>query len=311
VTVPRERTARLPVVGAPPRRRDGLPPRSVRAFRARLLALVLVLVSLGLITIYLRESSNGGLHEAQRVGLSILTPFEVAGERISRPFRDAWSYVSDLVDAKQQNAKLRRQNEALRAELVATENAVRENKELRRAAHYLDGPRFPEDYVGLPTRVIARPPSPFAQIVVVAAGSHDGVRPNSPVVTPDGLVGIATEVGRSASRVTLLTDQESAVSAVVLQSGAAGVVQHGPSRSSLVLDRVDKDAVVNVGDTVVTAGWKSGVLESLYPSNIPIGTVTAVGQNDVDLYKRIQVTPNVDFDSLNSVIVLVKKPGAR
>jgi rod shape-determining protein MreC len=93
---------------------------------------------------------------------------------------------------------------------------------------------------------------------------------------------------------------------MVLESGAAGIVRHGPSDpSALVLDRVGKDALVEDGDLVITAGWQSGQLESLYPRGIPIGTVESVGQQDVDLYKRIQIAPLVNFDSLSDVIVLI------
>jgi rod shape-determining protein MreC len=93
---------------------------------------------------------------------------------------------------------------------------------------------------------------------------------------------------------------------MVLESGAAGIVRHGPSDpSALILDRVGKDAFVEDGDLVITAGWQSGQLESLYPRGIPIGTVESVGQQDVDLYKRIQIAPLVNFDSLSDVIVLI------
>ena len=135
---------------------------------------------------------------------------------------------------------------------------------------------------------------------------------NAPVVTDDGLVGLVTELTGNGARITLLTDQSSAVSALVLQSSAAGVVRHGPSDgSTLVLDRVGKDELVNEGDLVITAGWRSGNLESLYPRGIPIGTVSSVGQQDVDLYKRIQVAPLVDFDSLDEVIILIENPTAK
>jgi rod shape-determining protein MreC len=98
------------------------------------------------------------------------------------------------------------------------------------------------------------------------------------------------------------------VSAVDAASGAAGIVRRGPSDSStLVLDRVGKDRQVTEGDKVITAGWKTGKLESLYPRGIPIGIVSGVGQQDVDLYKRIQVTPLVDFDGLDDLVVLVPK----
>jgi rod shape-determining protein MreC len=269
--------------------------------------MLLVLVSLALITVYFRESSGGALHNAQRIGLSILTPFEIAGERISRPFRDAWGWASDVLDAKSENERLREEVEALRQLVIGNQTAARENEELRSLLQYLDAERFPEDYRGLATRVIARPPSAYSQDVVIAAGSEDGVVRYDPVVTQDGLVGLVTELGSNAAKVTLLTDQQSAVSAVVLKSGAPGIVRHGPSASTLLLDRVDKDQLVERGDTVITAGWRSGDLESVFPYGIPIGTVTAVGQNDVDLYKRIQVTPLVDFDSLGPLIVLVRR----
>jgi rod shape-determining protein MreC len=306
--VPRQRIARLPVLDATLRRPDGLSPRTSRALRARLVALILVLVSLVLITVYFRESEDGTLHSAQRIGLSVAMPFEVAGERIARPFRDAWGWASDLVGAKRENEKLRKQLQDLRSRAVQEQTAVSENARLRELLGYVDGPRFPDGFSGVSTRVVGRPPSVYNQEVLIAAGNSDGVRRNDPVVTQDGLVGLVTEVTSNGAKVTLITDQQSAVSATVLESGAAGIVRHGSGESSaLILDRVGKDALVEPGDLVITAGWRTGNLESLYPRGIPIGTVSSVGQQDVDLYKRIQVAPLVNFDSLSDVIVLVAK----
>jgi len=284
--------------------------RAGRAFRARLVATVLVLVSLGLITIYFRESTEGPLHTSQRLGASVLMPFEVAGERVARPFRDGWGYLADLFDAKSENEDLRKQNKELRQIVIANETAAQENKRLRELLAYVEGPTFPQEYQAITASVIARPPSPFRQEVVIAAGSDRGVELNAPVVTEDGLVGLVTEVWGGGAKVRLLTDQESAVSAVVLGSEAAGVVRQGATQGSLVLDRVGKDDLVREGDLVITAGWQTVRFESLYPRGIVIGTVKSVGQQDVDLYKRIQVAPLVDFDSLASVIVLARQPTA-
>jgi rod shape-determining protein MreC len=273
-----------------------------------LVAAVLVLFSLALITVYFRESEEGTLHSAQRIGLSVAMPFEVAGERIARPFRDAWGWTSDLVGAKQENEKLRKQLEALRQKVIQEQTAVSENDRLRDLLSFVDGPSFPAGFTGVSTRVVGRPPSAYNQQVLIAAGSSAGVRRNDPVVTQDGLVGLVTNVTSNGAKVTLLTDQSSAVSAIVLESGSAGIVRHGPSDSSaLVLDRVGKDELVEAGNLVITAGWRSGKLESLYPRGIPVGMVKSVGQQDVDLYKRIQVAPLVNFDALAEVIVLVPK----
>jgi rod shape-determining protein MreC len=301
------------VLDAPVRRRtDGPASRTGRALQARLVALVLVLVSLALITVYFRESSEGPLHGAQRIGLSVAMPFEIAGERVSRPFRDAWGYMADLFSAKSENEKLKEELETLRQRVIQDQTAARENERLRALLSYIDGPTFPGGYDGVTTRVIGRPPSPYNQEVLVAAGSSSGIRTNDPVVTEDGLVGLVTDVTTNGAQVTLLTDQSSAVSAVVLEGGAAGIVRHGPSDTSgLILDRVGKDELVEKGNLVITAGWRTGKLESLYPRGIPIGTVKSVGQQDVDLYKRIQISPLVDFDSLGEVVVLVRAQAAR
>ena len=123
-----------------------------------------------MITVYLRESSGGALHNAQRIGLSILAPLEVAGERIARPFQDAAGWTSDALDAKEENERLREQVEALRQQVIANETAFRENEELRNLLTYRDASRFPEDYRAVATRVIGQPPNAFSQDLIVSAG---------------------------------------------------------------------------------------------------------------------------------------------
>lgn len=271
---------------------------------------MLVLISLALITLHFRESDDGPLHAAQRIGVSVLMPFEVAGERISRPFRDGWAYLSDLIDAKSDNEELRKENEELRRLAIANQTAAQEIERLEEIATFISGPKYPNDFDPIVATVVRRPSNPYTQEIMIAAGKNVGVTRNAPVITNDGLVGLVTDVTDTGAKVTLITDQNSAVTASILQSGAWGIVQAGSSASSLVLDGVGKDELVDPGNLVVTAGWTTRKLESLYPRGIAIGTVESVGQQDVDLYKRVQVTPFVDFDSLSEVIVLVEKPRA-
>jgi rod shape-determining protein MreC len=269
---------------------------------------VLVVLALALITVSYREGDSGRLDPVHDVAASALYPFEVAAERVAQPFRDAYAWFDSLFDARSDAKRLRRENERLRQQVIQNQFAARENQSLRALLDYRDGPSFPRDFDGLAAAVIAQPAGAFARAVVVAVGSKDGVEPNAPVVTADGLIGLVTRVGTRASRVRLLTDGQSAVSAFDVKSGADGIVRHGRgSRSTLVLDRVPKEDAVRVGDTIVTAGWRSSGLSSLYPKGIPIGEVTSVGQTDTDLYKQIQVEPFADFTSIDSVLVLVTK----
>jgi rod shape-determining protein MreC len=280
--------------------------------RRRVVVTVLVVISLALVSVYFRESSGGRLHSVQSSFASVLRPFEVAAERVARPFRDAAGWIGGLADAKSDNRKLRKEVDELQQQVIQGQTALRENEQLRALINYRDGPRFPKDYRGLAVRVIARPASQFEQQVVVTTGSNDGVRVHDPVVTADGLVGQVTKVGRNVALVQLLTDEQAAASALDLRSAASGIVRHGSSSgSSLILDRVTKDQVVRRGDMIITAGWRTRDLNSIYPRGIPIGRVTSVGQLDTDLYKQIEVRPLAEFDSLDAVLVLVRKTRVR
>ena len=74
--------------------------------------------------------------------------------------------------------------------------------------------------------------------MTIAAGSGDDVRVNDAVVTADGLVGLVTRVTSGTARIQLLTDQEAAVSALDIRTGAEGIVRHARgTRETLVLDR--------------------------------------------------------------------------
>ena len=308
-SVPRNRTARSAVLGLPVRRPAprSHSSRNTSALRRRIVLGTLVLLALALITASFRESSDGPLHDAQGAVASALQPLEVGVERVARPFRDAYGWTKDLFNARSENEDLKAENELLKQQVIQNESALQQNVQLKRLLGYREGPSFPTDYEGVSAEVIARPSSAFEQEIVVTAGSDDGVRVNAAVVTADGFVGTVTKVTGGAARVRLLTDEQSAVSSVDLRTRAAGVVVHGESGNSLALDRVSKREVVHVGDEIVTAGWRSGSLASLYPKGIKIGRVSFVGGLSTDLWQQVLVESDVDFSSLDSVLVLVPR----
>ena len=297
-----------------PTPRPGSSTQSARAsavVRRRAVVGVLTFLSLALVTGYFRESDGGVLHNAQSTGASILRPFEVGAERVARPFRDAAGWFNSLLHAKDDNKKLKEQIDALRQEIILTQSALRENTQLKELLTYLEGPTFPKDYRPVAARVIARAPSQFTQQIVVSAGKNDGIAKHNAVVTGDGLVGEVTKVANNVAQVTLLTDPSSAVSALDIHSNADGILQLDQSGSTMILDRVTKDQVVDRGDVITTSGFRSGDLTSLYPRGIPLGVVTSVSQTDTDIYKKIQVDLYADLPNLEAVIILTPKPESK
>jgi rod shape-determining protein MreC len=314
--VPRNRTVRLAVLGSSVQRAapSGFPSSRSSALKRRIVVGLLVLASLVLITVSFRSSALDGV---QGAGATVLRPFEVAADRIARPFADTIGWFRGLVDAKSENERLRAQNEALRRQLILDEGAIHQNVELKKALDYI-GPPSVADFDRIHTDVVANPQGALEETVVIGAGSSDGVLRNSVVVEPLGgpdgsgaLVGTVDRVTAHESRVTLLTDSESAVTATdVTNPQVIGAVRRGGSSDVLVLDRVPKRPVVRFGDTIVTAGsLGAGPLKSKFPRGIPIGTVSSQSSSDANLFQNIQLKPLVDFSSIQSVIVLVPKRG--
>ena len=268
---------------------------------------VLVALALALITISFRESEEGPLHDAQAAAASALQPLTVAMERVAQPFRDAYRWTADLFDARAEAERLRAESEQLQQQVIQNESALQSLVEVKKLLTYVDGPTFPGDYTYVATSVTARPARGFEQEIVLPVGRDNGVELDAPVVSADGLVGRVTRRTADSSRVTLLTDESSAVSARDLRTGAVGIVEHGQTGEALVMSRVRKEDAVKVGDEIVTSGWTSGELRSLYPKNILVGRVTSVGQTQTDLYQHVQIASDVDFSSLDVVAVLVPR----
>jgi rod shape-determining protein MreC len=266
----------------------------------------LVLLALILITVSFRGSSSGPLGGIQTAGATVLRPFEVAAERVARPFRDVYGYFAGLVHVKAENEQLKREVSELRQKALLGEGALSQNAELRKQLNFRDSPIYPNDYSPVNTRVIGFG-NEFDERVVIAAGRDDGVFQETPVVTDQGLVGSVTRATDSSALVTLLMDESSAVQARDQDSRAFGVVRHGEGAGSLILDRVTKDKRVSAGDVIVTAGTRSKQYPSLFPANIPIGYVVSVGQSDTAPFKQIQIQPFVDFSSLDAVTALITK----
>jgi cell shape-determining protein MreC len=76
---------------------------------------------------------------------------------------------------------------------------------------------------------------------------------------------------------------------------------------TLIIQRVPKALEVHKGDVIVTAGTRSARYPSIFPRGIRIGAVSSVNVVDTAIDMNIQVSPYVDFASLDSVAALVSR----
>jgi len=280
--------------------------------RRRAVLVVLVILALVLISATFSQSSGGPLHTIQQGMASAFSPLEEGATRALKPARDLVNWVSETFNARGENSELRTDVQKLRAKLAKAQSAVGENEQLRKLVG-LDQKGVLAGYKPVTARVIQRPPTVWYSTVGIDAGSKDGVAVNDPVINGDGLIGRVTDVTPLTSKVTLITDPESAVSANIQPNGPQGVAEpEAGDPSVMLLDFIDKSVPIHEGQMVVTAGWSNGTISSAYPPDIPIGEVrqTTIGQQET--YQHIRMEPFADMRNLDIVQVATggpKRPG--
>ncbi len=224
-----------------------------------------------------------------------------------RALAQAGSSIGSFTEAISEIQRLRADNAKLRDDVdrLTLENVrLREQAIAQQQALKLDAVARQIAYETVAAPVIARDPTGALQTILLGSGSSDGIAVGNVVVSDQGVVGRVSEVGPGYSKVLLVTDPASAVSAIVQGSRASGIVR-GQYGDTLVMEWLLQTEAVAVGDIVITAGLTTGgELRSLYPKGLVLGKVVALDRAENAAYKRAIVLPAVDLRRLEHVLVV-------
>lgn len=241
-------------------------------------------------------SGIGLLRPLENLSYVILSPIEGILRSIALPIANTVSNYGDTRALTRENDALRLEVERLNGELAARREAQVQTEELQRLLEVKNSLANQEFKAA---RVSARSPSNLREMVAINLGRSDGVRPGMPVVTEGKtLVGTVSEVHDDYSWVKLVTDVDSAVSGIILESRAQGVVSGGYNRK-LTMEFVTQESVVREGDTVLTSG-----LGGSYPQGLVIGRVTGVTGSPQEVFKQVTVQPFASLSRLENVLVM-------
>jgi rod shape-determining protein MreC len=96
------------------------------------------------------------------------------------------------------------------------------------------------------------------------------------------------------------------VSGEVEPDGASGIVRPAVGNpNDMRLEFIQNGSHIKQGDTIITSGFRSDGLESLFPRGIPIGSVKSVSTNELQIYQLVHVQPYADFHRIDFVQVLI------
>ncbi|WP_299353784.1 rod shape-determining protein MreC [uncultured Shimia sp.] len=187
-----------------------------------------------------------------------------------------------------QNKELRRELQQMKAWKEAALQLEQENARLLDLNNVRLDPRL-TFVTGV---VLADSGSPFRQSVLLNIGARDGIVDGWAAMDGIGLVGRISGVGKSSSRVILLSDSSSRIPVIIQPSGQSAIVA-GDNTIAPYIDFLANPEHVRPGDRVISSG-DGGV----FPSGLLVGQVAA------DPGGRLRVRLAADYGRLEFLRVL-------
>ena len=230
---------------------------------------------------------------------TISAPIEHAFMQVAVWTNNKSNAVGELMMTYRDNQQLKKQVVSLQEANLQTAEIWAENERLRQL---LDYKRQQPSFQLMSVAVIGRNPGNVAGSILIDRGRRQGVERDMPVITGQGLVGTVGQVYENSAQVQLILHPKSAVGGVVQRaaSRAIGVVNgNAGDPASPQLQNLSRDADVIEGDVVVTSGFGG-----LYPKGIVIGVVREIRNAEGGLLKYALLTPTVDFDRLEEVMLI-------
>lgn len=282
--------------------RQGMSTRSPSAApltRAQLASLVGLFVLTALVLLLLDRGDRLGPLKGplERPLRALSVRFTSIGEGV-RNFGDRFGNTAEL---EAENARLRAENDRLKAADARVKELELENKQLLAQANF--AVLYPQ-LQSVPARVIGRDPTLNEKVLVIDRGSDDGIQKGMPVVSPDFLVGLVTEVYPKRSKVRLIIDEGMQIGVLLQDDRGAGIMygrwQQG---GRLTVRHLNRDVTVQPNAKIITSGLTSRV-----PKGLPVAFATSWRKDELSDTLVVEAASYVNFDGLESVSVVLTPP---
>src|SRR5436309_8562774 len=169
-----------------------------------------------------------------------------------------------LLDVREQNRKLKNDNDQLRMENVYFRNQLSTAEHARALIQFQAQTRSKT----VAARVIGNSTVVTAKAVFIDRGSTSGIDKGMAVVNPDGIVGKVTAVYPLVAQVLLVTDPTFKVGIESQKGHVHGVLNCGAGKC--VIEQIQNEDKVDIGESFYTSGE-----DRVFPKGFPVGKVVS------------------------------------
>ena len=265
--------------------------------KPKILIFVLTLVCIA--TLILSVVSPSFSKPIKTVMGSVVVPLQEGMNSIGEWVGNKSDALKTVRNLKKENAKL--SNKV--AELTEENSLLAQNKyELERLRDMYQLDKDYSSYPKIGANVISKDAGNFFNIFTINKGSDDGIKKDMNVISGGGLVGLVFEVGKNYAKVRSIIDDESSTSVSFPNTSEMAIVSGDLKlmKDNLMnITEISKDAKIAEGDMVVTSK-----ISNKFLPGILVGYVMKTSKDPNELTQSGQITPVVDFQHIDEVLVI-------
>ncbi|MBF0491478.1 MAG: rod shape-determining protein MreC [Deltaproteobacteria bacterium] len=234
--------------------------------------------------------------------VSIFNPLLKSSHFFSEHFISLKNWFFCWGDICQENKNLKDQLQSKSLRLMELESILQTQKNWDKIQNF----SLFSTYEKIPAKVLACNPSDLIQTLRINVGKKQSIALGDPVIVPEGLVGIVSEVYEDSSVVMLVTDTHFQASASLKNKVQKGLMKGFHKKMDFDryfamnrLEYLQNSSDIQEGDEAQTSG-----LDGFFPTGIPLGKISKVLRDEKNSFLNAEVIPAVDFFSLDGVLVL-------
>lgn len=200
--------------------------------------------------------------------------------------------ITSYFNLREENEKLHQENKQLRFQLY---NASHTREEV------IDS--ITVDYIVVPGRVIKNSFADPRNYITINKGKKDSIVQDMGVITSKGILGIVENTSRNFSTVQSILNEKSNINAKIKNSSHFGsLIWNTKDYRTVQLIDIPRLVQLTIGDTIVT-----GAMSSIFPENIPIGTIAKFDLDRSNSFYDIDVALFNDMTNLDNVYIIQNK----
>jgi rod shape-determining protein MreC len=270
----------------------------VLPFKSRHIILAFLLPLFLYMSMYTWNWKTGHLDRLARyTGLEIVGGVLAPGKWVHRRAHALWDSYIHLHQAQEHNVALQKEIQNLKLEVIRLRKEAQTASRLRKLLHFSPPPEW--EFQGADIIGSRIGPNAVLQTVTINKGSRDGIRQNTPILTPDGVVGRTNQVSPHFSTVLLITDPNSNIPVRGQRSRTNGILRGQGLRRQLQVKHVPQNSPMYEDEVLVTSG-----LDGLFPKGLPVARVEKVTISDLSLFKDVQARSLVDVKQQEEVLAI-------